>query len=79
MADRLVEFLIALAENPELMKRFVGAHQEKVMKEAGLSNEERSALRSRDPERIRKLLPRPHPSIYCHIIYKKPTQAVDID
>jgi hypothetical protein len=53
MVSRMAAFLLRLAENPEVFAEFK-RDPEALMRDAGLSDEERSALMSNDGDRIRQ-------------------------
>lgn len=55
MSGNLSEFLVDLASNPDQMAAFL-ADPERVFEEAGLTAEERDAIRSRDARRLSAVL-----------------------
>jgi hypothetical protein len=55
MADKLMGFLLKLASNPDELARFI-AHPESEMRAAGLSGQEKAALKTRDVYEIHRVL-----------------------
>lgn len=55
MSENFRDYLVALSEDPELLKRFK-ADRSETLKDARISREERDALRNGDRARINSLL-----------------------
>lgn len=69
--NKLRDFLLTLANNPVRQDQFKKGGMDQMMKDAGLNAKEQEAVRSRDPNKIRKLVGPPHPQnpILCNAIY----------
>lgn len=61
MSQRLLDFLREISEDNERLDHFRAA-PDRIMEDAGLSAEEKEAIKSRDPQRIRALVPGASPA-----------------